>query len=46
LWDSEFWSDGYYVGTVSGGRDKCVIENYLKSQGREKDVKQVMLFET
>jgi len=30
---------------VSGRGDKKVIENYIKSQGREQDIKQLRLFE-
>ncbi len=45
LWGGEFWSDGYYIGTVSGRGDKGVIENYIKNQGREKDIKQLKLFD-
>ena len=45
LWGGEFWSDGYYIGTVSGKGDKGVIENYIKNQGREKDIKQLKLFD-
>ena len=45
LWGGEFWSDGYYIGTVSGGGDKGVIEDYIKNQGRESDIKQLKLFD-
>ncbi len=45
LWGGEFWSDGYYIGTVSARGDKQVIENYIKNQGREEDVKQLRLFD-
>ena len=41
----EFWLDGYYIGTVSGRGDKNIIENYIKKQGREKDIKQLKLFD-
>ena len=44
LWGGEFWSDGYYIGTVSPRGDKKVIENYIKNQGREEDAKQLRLF--
>ena len=40
----EFWSDGYYIGTVRGG-DKNIIENYIKKQSREEDIKQRKLFD-
>ena len=45
LWGGEFWSDGYYIGTVSGRGDKGVIEDYIKNQGRENDIKQLKLFD-
>ncbi len=46
LWGGEYWSDGYYIGTVSGRGDKTIIENYIKHQGREEDIKQLKLFDT
>ena len=45
LWGGEFWTDGYYIATVSGRGDRKVIENYIRKQGREADVKQLRLFE-
>ena len=45
LWGGEFWTDGYYMATVSGRGTKKIIENYIKSQGREQDTKQLRLFE-
>jgi len=45
LWGGEFWTDGYYIGTISGKGNKEVIEQYIKSQGREKDIEQLRLFE-
>ena len=44
LWGGEFWTDGYYIATVSSRGSKKVIENYIKSQGREQDIKQLRLF--
>ena len=44
LWGGEFWSDGYYIGTISPRGDKNVIEKYIKNQGREEDVKQLKIF--
>ena len=44
LWGGEFWSDGHYIGTISPRGDKGVIENYIRNQGREKEVKQLRLF--
>jgi len=45
LWGGEFWTDGYYIATISGKGDKKVIENYIKNQDREQDIKQLRLFE-
>ena len=45
LWGGEFWSDGYYMATVSGRGDKKVIEEYIKNQGRQEEVEQLKLFE-
>jgi putative transposase len=45
LWGGEFWTDGCYIATVNGGGSKKVIENYIKSQGREQNIKQLRLFE-
>ena len=45
LWGGEFWTDGYYIATVSGRGSKHVIINYLKNQGRQQDVVQLKLFE-
>jgi REP element-mobilizing transposase RayT len=33
LWGGEFWSDGYYVGTVGKHGDESKIGNYVKNQG-------------
>lgn len=45
LWGGEFWTDGYYIATVSGRGDKKVIEKYIRKQGREEEIKQLALFE-
>ena len=45
LWGGEFWTDGYYIATVSGKGSKGVIEEYIRNQGRENDLKQLKLFE-
>lgn len=44
LWGGEFWTDGYYIATISSRGDKKVIEEYIKKQGREEDIKQLELF--
>jgi REP element-mobilizing transposase RayT len=41
LWGGEFWSDGYFVSTVSKYGNEEVISNYVKSQGREGEYKQI-----
>ena len=46
LWGGEFWTDGYYIGTVSPHGNKHVIINYIKNQGREQHIKQLKLFDT
>lgn len=45
LWGGEFWTDGYYIATVSGKGDKKVIEQYIRNQGRVEDLKQLKLFD-
>ena len=45
LWGGEFWTDGYYIATVSGRGSRVVIETYIKNQGREADIKQLTLFD-
>jgi putative transposase len=45
LWGGEFWTDGYYISTISGKGDKKVIENYIINQGNEADSRQLKLFE-
>ena len=44
LWGGEFWTDGYYIATVGGRGTKFVIEQYIRNQGRDKDVNQLKLF--
>ncbi|MHB8338525.1 MAG: IS200/IS605 family transposase, partial [Ignavibacteriaceae bacterium] len=39
LWGGEFWSDGYFVNTVSRFGDKGTIAKYVKEQGKEKEYK-------
>ncbi|MBI4811866.1 transposase, partial [Candidatus Falkowbacteria bacterium] len=41
----EFWTDGYYIATVSGRGTKKVIENYIINQGRQDDIRQLKLFD-
>ena len=39
LWGGEFWSDGYFVNTVSKFGDENTISKYVKEQGSEKKYK-------
>ena len=41
LWGGEFWTDGYYVGTVGQHATEEVIQQYVKNQGQEKEYKQL-----
>ena len=45
LWGGEFWTDGYYIATISGRGNRKIIENYIINQGRKHDLKQLSLFE-
>ena len=37
LWGGEFWSDGYFVNTVSKFGSETTIRNYVKNQGVEEE---------
>jgi len=37
LWGGEFWSDGYFVNTVSKFGDESTISKYVRDQGLEKE---------
>jgi putative transposase len=37
LWGGEFWTDGYFVNTVSKFGDETSIMQYVRDQGREKE---------
>ena len=39
LWGGEFWSDGYFVNTVSKYGDEETIRKYVKEQGIENEYK-------
>ena len=39
LWGGEFWTDGYYVNTVSKFGDEDTIAKYVKEQGIENQYK-------
>ena len=51
LWGGEFWSKGYYIGTVGKHASEDVIAKYVKDQGRDKEytqlhAQQIKLFDT
>ena len=37
LWGGQFWSDGYFVNTVSKFGSEATIRNYVKKQGIEEE---------
>ena len=41
LWGGEFWTDGYYVGSVGQHATEAVIRQYVKDQGKENEYKQL-----
>jgi putative transposase len=41
LWVGEFWSDGYYGGTVGKKGSETSISEYVREQGKEKEYKQL-----
>src|SRR3982074_2925625 len=43
LWGGEFWTDGYYVGTVGEGGNWGVVEKYVRGQGHEPEAVQLRL---
>ena len=43
LWGGEFWSDGFFVNSVSKFGSEDTISKYVRNQGREKEYKKVTL---
>jgi len=43
LWGGEFWSDGFYIATISERGNWKVVENYVANQGKTKDITQLKL---
>ena len=41
LWGGAFWSKGFYVNSVGRHGDENTIQEYVKSQGREKEYKKL-----
>ena len=45
LWGGEFWTDGYYVGTVGARGNWTVVEDNVVKQGKPKEeLRQLELF--
>jgi putative transposase len=45
LWGGEFWSDGYYVGTVGERGNWSIVEKYVREQGKpNEELKQLSMF--
>ena len=44
LWGGEFWTDGYYIGTVSNRGTKATIEKYIQNQGKKPEDTQLQMF--
>jgi len=45
LWGGEFWTDGYYIGTISNRGTKDTILKYVEKQGRNRKDVQLKLFD-
>ncbi len=45
LWGGEFWTDGYYIATISARGNRTVIERYIKNQGRNPKDIQLRMFD-
>ena len=43
LWGGEFWSDGYYVGTISEKGNWKAVERYVRNQGKKPEDIQLRL---
>ena len=41
MWGGEFWTDGYYINTVSKRGNEDVVRQYVQKQGEEGDYKQL-----
>ena len=41
LWGGEFWTDGYYVGTVGQNATEDVIAEYIRNQGQDNQYTQL-----
>ena len=43
MWGGQFWSDGYYIATVSERGNWKVVEQYIKSQGKTTEEAQLRI---
>lgn len=43
LWGGEFWSDGYYLGTIGERGNRTIIEQYIINQGKTPEEVQLRL---
>ena len=43
LWGGEFWSDGYYLGTIGERGSLKILKNYVKNQGKDPQEAQLKL---
>ena len=44
MWGGEFWSDGYYIGTVGAHGSEEMVRQYVKNQGGPNESSQPTLF--
>jgi REP element-mobilizing transposase RayT len=44
LWGGAFWSDGYFISTVSAHATEEMIKNYVQQQGKLEEGGQLRLF--
>ena len=45
LTGGEFWTDGYYIATISNRGNRKTIEEYIRKQGRKPEDVQLKLFD-
>lgn len=43
LWGGEFWSDGYFISTISERGNWQAVEAYVRNQGKTKETDQLRL---
>lgn len=41
LWGGEFWTDGYYINTVSRHGNEDVVRQYVEAQGKKEEYKKI-----